>query len=139
MDSKKKARFIAEAMSDKKAMDIVTIDMRKIPSIADYFVIASGTSTTQVRAVADNIEKELKKSGGRVWHSEGQNEALWILLDCGDVVAHVFYEETRKFYDLERLWQDAPQEKHKEAKKKRRVVTHDKKKKRSSRAVSHKR
>ena len=138
IDSKKKARIVAGAASDKKALDIVTIDMRKIPSIADYFVIASGTSTTQTRAIADHIEKVMKDSGGRVWHSEGKREALWILLDCGDVVAHVFYEETRRFYDLERLWGDAPQERFKEPKK-RQAVKDAKKRKRPARAVSHKR
>lgn len=138
IDSRKKSRFIAQAASDKKALDIVTIDMRKVPSIADYFVIASGTSTTQVRAIADHIEKELRKAGGKVWHSEGQGEALWVLLDCGDVVAHIFYEETRRFYDLERLWSDVPQERFKEAKK-RAVKKDAKKRKRPSRAVSNKR
>ena len=114
IDSKKKALAIAKAASDKKALDIVTIDMRKIPSISDYFVIASGTSTTQVRAIADHIEKTLRKAGERVWHSEGASEALWVILDCGDVLAHIFYEDTRRFYDLERLWGDVPQERFKE-------------------------
>jgi len=89
--------------------------MRKIPSVCDYFVIASGTSTTQVRAISDNIARKLKDEGERIWHIEGQREALWVLLDYGDVVAHVFCDQTRRFYDLERLWGDAPQEKFKES------------------------
>jgi len=99
---------IAKAASDKKALDIVTLDMRRIPSVSDYFVIASGSSTTQVRAISDNIADVLKEKGERVWHIEGAGEALWVLLDCGDVVAHVFLEETRRFYGLEKLWSSVP-------------------------------
>ena len=117
--AKVKARAIAYAASDKKALDIVTIGMRKVSGVCDYFVIASGASTTQVRAIADHISKKLKESGERLWHIEGQREALWILLDYGDVVAHVFLEETRRFYDLERLWDDAPQERFEEPKVKK--------------------
>ena len=104
-----KALAIAGAASDKKALDIVTIDMRKVSSVCDYFVIASGASTTQVRAIADHISRILKDKGERLGHVEGEREASWILLDYNDVVAHVFLEETRRFYDLERLWADAPQ------------------------------
>ena len=97
--------------------------MRKIPSVCDYFVITSGTSTTQARAISDNIVEKLKDKGERLWHIEGEREALWILLDYGDVIAHIFVDEMRKFYELERLWGDVPQEKFRERKiKKRRVV-----------------
>ena len=99
---------IAKAASDKKALDIVTLDMRRIPSVSDYFVVASGSSTTQVRAISDNIADVLKKKGERVWHIEGAGEALWVLLDYGDVVAHIFLEETRRFYELEKLWGSVP-------------------------------
>lgn len=102
---------IAKAASDKKALDIVTLDMRRIPSVSDYFVVASGSSTTQVRAISDNIADVLKEKGERVWHIEGAREALWILLDCGDVIAHVFLEETRRFYELEKLWGGVPKKK----------------------------
>lgn len=84
--------------------------MRKLPSVCDYFVIASGTSTTQVRAISDNIAGKLRDKGEKIWHIEGEREALWVLLDYGDVVAHVFCDRTRRFYDLERLWGGAPQE-----------------------------
>jgi len=127
---------IAKAASDKKALDIVTIDMRKIPSIADYFVIAGGTSTTQVRAIADNIEKEMKEAKEKLRHSEGEREGLWILLDFGAVVAHVFYEETRRYYDLEQLWGNAPQAHFKEAPVKRTIKKHAKKKKRTPKSSS---
>ncbi len=85
--------------------------MRKFPSVSNYFVIASGSSTTQVRAISENIVDRLKAKGERVWHIEGAREALWVLLDCGDVVAHVFLEETRRFYKLEKLWGGAPRKK----------------------------
>ena len=110
-DSKVNAGIIAKAASAKKASDIVTIDMRKLPNVADYFVITSGTSTTQVRAIADNIIREMKeKHGERPWHVEGLREALWVLVDYGDVVVHIFQEETRRFYDLEKLWNQVEQE-----------------------------
>ena len=108
---------IAKAASDKKALDIVTMDMRRIPSVSDYFVIASGSSTTQVRAISDNIADVLREKGERVWHIEGAREALWVLLDCGDVVAHVFLEETRRFYELEKLWGSVPKKKFLEGRK----------------------
>lgn len=100
---------MARASSDKKALDIVTINMRKMSNVCDYFVIASGTSTTQVRAISDHIERKLKERDERPWHIEGEREGLWILLDYGDVVGHIFLDETRRFYNLERLWDDAPQ------------------------------
>ena len=99
---------IAKAASDKKALDVITLDMRRIPSVSDYFVVASGSSTTQVRAISDNIADVLKEKGQRVWHIEGAREALWVLLDYGDVVAHIFLEETRRFYELEKLWGSVP-------------------------------
>ena len=111
---------VANAASDKKALDIVIIDMRQgMSGACDYFVIASGTSTTQVRAIADNVLRKLKEKGEKVWHREGEREALWILLDYGDVVGHIFLDETRRFYDLERLWGDAPQTSFKETRLKK--------------------
>lgn len=105
--------------------------MRKMPSVSDFFLIASGTSTTQVKAIADNIIKVMREAKQRLWHIEGEREALWILLDYGDVVGHIFYDETRRFYRLERLWADAPQQHFKELKRKR-SVRHAKRKKRTS-------
>ena len=107
-------RDIAGAAADKKAHNIVILNMKKALGVCNYFVISSGSSTTQVRAIADNIVDSLKEKGVRLWHGEGQREASWILLDYGDVVAHVFLEETRRMYDLERLWKGAPLEKFRE-------------------------
>lgn len=109
IESKRKALVMANAASDKKGIDIVTIKMRKISGICDYFVIASGTSTTHVRAISDNIVKHLREKGANPRHMEGEREASWILIDFGDVVGHVFLEKTRKYYDLEKLWAKAPQ------------------------------
>lgn len=123
---------IANAAQDKKALDAVILDMRKIPSVSDYFVIVSGASTTQARAISDNIVEKLKIKGEKLWHIEGEREALWILLDYGDVVAHVFIDETRKFYELERLWGEVPQKKFTGLKKRPKAV-------KSSRAAKRKR
>lgn len=93
------------------------LDMRKMSGVCDYFIIASGASTTQVRAIADHIVMKLKEKGERLWHSEGEREASWVLLDYGDCVAHIFLDQTRRFYELERLWSDAPQTPFKEVKR----------------------
>ena len=100
---------MANAASDKKGIDIVTIKMRKISGICDYFVVISGTSTTHVRAISDNIVRQLREKGVNPRHVEGEREASWILVDFGDVVGHIFLEKTRKYYDLEELWAKAPQ------------------------------
>ncbi len=92
----------------KKAKDVVLMDLRKLSSICDYFIIASGDSTTQIASIADNIEKELLDHNCKLWHREGRAEALWILLDYGDIIVHTFYKDTRGFYNLEKLWYDAP-------------------------------
>ena len=98
--------------------------MKKMSSVCDYFVIASGTSTTHVRALSDNIIRELKLKGQSLRHIEGEREASWILLDFGDVVCHLFLEDTRAFYDLEGLWKPKPKKripKKARAKKKKRT------------------
>lgn len=111
LSSKKKIEIITEAALSKKAKDIVLIDLRKHPSVCDYFVITTGESTVQIDTIADNIEKSLLEKNCKIWSREGRREALWILLDYGDVVVHIFYKETRGFYHLEKLWYDAPQKK----------------------------
>ena len=117
-----KLELVARSALAKKAGDVVLLDLRKLSSICDYFIIASGDSITQVGAIADNIEKELAGHNCRPWHVEGRREALWILLDYGEAVVHIFHKDTRGFYNLEKLWHDAPQKKLKEAalRKKRR-------------------
>jgi len=82
--------------------------MRKACNFTDYFVIASAASDRKVKAVSDGIEEALSKKGFSVRRKEGYKEAAWVLVDSGDVIAHIFYEETREFYCLERLWADAP-------------------------------
>lgn len=101
------ARIAANAALDKKAENVVILDVRGLTSYADYFVVASGASDRQVSAIADNIEEQMKKAGHRTIGVEGYTRGHWVLLDFGDVVAHVFYEEARAFYDIEGLWADA--------------------------------
>ncbi len=98
---------VCKAASDKKARDIVTMDMRGLMSSTDYFVVCSANTATQVRAIADNIEEKLEEEGTPFNHKEGYREGEWVLLDYGDVVAHVFQQESREYYALERLWGDA--------------------------------
>jgi len=105
----KLAELIAEAASDKKARDIIIVDLVGISPVTDNFVICSANSTTQVKAIADHIEEKLAEQGIHLLHREGYREARWVLLDYGNCVAHVFVEEDRQFYNLERLWGDAKQ------------------------------
>ncbi len=104
-----KARLGARAALAKKAEALLVLDLQAISMIADYFVICSGNSTTQLRTIADAIEASLEGEGVRVFHREGVPESGWLLLDYADVVIHVFLPETRDFYSLERLWGDAPE------------------------------
>ena len=110
IDSKEKARIIADSASDKKADDIIIMDLRGLSGITDFFIVCSGSSNRRVKAIADGIIDKLRDINIKVWHVEGYEESTWALLDYGDVVVHVFEEETRRFYDLERLWGDAPVE-----------------------------
>lgn len=94
--------------ADKKAFDIVALDLRSITSFTEFFIIASGTNQRQVQAIADDINEKLKAElGSRPVRIEGYNTAEWVLLDYGDFVVHVFNGESREFYDLARLWLDA--------------------------------
>jgi ribosome-associated protein len=101
------ARAAAHAAADLKATDLVVLDLREVTDVTDFFVIASGTSDTHVRAVAEHITEELRKSGIRVHHAEGLQQGRWALLDFVDCVVHVFHPTLRQFYQLERLWGDA--------------------------------
>ena len=96
-----------QAVLGKKAESLVVLDVRGLTSIADAFIICSGRSNRQVSAVADHIERFLKKKGIRPLSVEGRQEGHWVLMDYGHVLIHVFYQETRAFYDLEGLWADA--------------------------------
>ena len=95
------------AASDKKALELVVLDLREVASFTDYFLITSGTNVRQVQAIADEVVERLKKQGTPAARVEGYNTAEWILLDYGDFIVHVFEDKARRFYDLERLWRDA--------------------------------
>jgi ribosome-associated protein len=97
----------ATAAADKKAADLVILDLREIASFTEYFLIGSGTNQRQVQAIADAVDERLRKDKKRPLHIEGYNAAEWILLDYGDFIVHVFSAPSRRFYDLERLWRDA--------------------------------
>lgn len=104
--AKEIVRGLVCSLDKHKAQNIRVIEVTDITSLADYFVIAAGTSSTQVRALADYAEGELREAGITPLRTEGQHTSGWMLLDYGSVVVHVFHSETREFYDLERLWKD---------------------------------
>ena len=107
-DSRKRALLCVNASLEKKAKDLVILNVKEISGFADYFIICSGTSDRQVRAVASAIQENLKKVGILPLGVEGEAAGRWILLDYDDVILHVFFESVRTFYDLERLWSEAP-------------------------------
>jgi ribosome-associated protein len=102
-----KVKVAVTAAEDKKAIDLVVLKLVELTAFADYFVICSGNSARQVQAIADEIEDQLKQQKARPLNIEGYNNAEWILMDYGSVIVHVFSENSRRFYDLERLWRDA--------------------------------
>ena len=106
MESKQLAQEICKYLSSKKAQDIVSIFVADKTIIADYFVIASGRSTTQVKALCDNLEEHVESLGGEVRRGEGVQEGRWAVIDFGDVIVHIFNDEQRLFYHLERIWGD---------------------------------
>jgi len=108
LDSKEVAYKAAEFIFNKKGFDVVIIDLRGLTPIADFFVICSADSDTQVKAIAEEVDVNLKEMDIRTWHKEGFKNLNWVLLDYVDVVVHVFKKETREYYNLERLWGDAP-------------------------------
>lgn len=98
----------AAAALDKKAKDTIALDLRKLTVIADFFVICSGDSIPQVKAITDNIEAKLRERGIKPLGIEGREHAHWVLMDFGDVIVHIFEDETRRYYELEKFWLDAP-------------------------------
>lgn len=108
MTSQAVAKQAAQLALGKKAFDVLALDLREVSPIADFFVIASGHTDTHVRAISDGIEQGLKGKKVRPWHVEGYANGRWVLLDFVEVVVHVFDEEIRKYYALERIWGDAP-------------------------------
>ena len=107
MDCLEKAQLIADAALDRKAEDVLALDVRGIASFADTFVFATGGSDRQVRAIADSITECMRSAGDPVLGVEGYKDGSWLLIDANDVIVHVFQRETRERYGLERLWSDA--------------------------------
>jgi ribosome-associated protein len=112
------ALLAAEVCSDKKAKDIVVLDVRKITTISDYFIICSTSNERQARAIADDLRVRMKELGKRELGVEGVADGRWVLQDFADIVVHVFHESQREFYDIEGLWADAKQVRWKKSSKK---------------------
>jgi ribosome-associated protein len=103
---KEALRLALTAFEDKKAFDIVLLDISKVASFASYFLMCSGDSSRQIQAIADEVEIKLKENGIRPNHVEGYRHAEWVLMDYVDIVVHIFSKSARAYYDLERLWRD---------------------------------
>lgn len=106
MDHNKIADKAYEILADKKARNVEIIDISEVSILADFFIICSGTSTTHIKSLADELEFRMDEAGYNMIHKEGYESARWILLDFGELVVHIFHEEDRDFYNLERLWSD---------------------------------
>jgi ribosome-associated protein len=110
----RQSKSILNGLFDKKAENIVSIDLRKIPeAVADFFVVCEATTATQIKALADSVEKSVKEATGEFpYRQEGFQHAKWVLIDYVDVVIHIMHPDMRKFYQLEEMWSDAPQMEH---------------------------
>ena len=107
LDPGQLARAAADIAYDKKASDVLLLDIRDLTTIADYFVICNGSNVRQITAIAEALEDELKKQGARMWNREGVADTGWLILDYGDVIIHIFGPKEREYYRLERLWSEA--------------------------------
>ena len=107
-DTVQRVREAVAAADDRKALELKVLHLQQVSDFTDYFLICSGTSERQVQAIADAVQERLRANRVRPLHVEGYNRGQWVLLDYGDLVVHVFQEEQRRFYALERLWGDAP-------------------------------
>jgi ribosome-associated protein len=107
-DSKEKSIFCAQAALEKKAFNVIILELKKVSSLTDYFLICSGRSDRQVQTIAQFIEERMREKGVRPLGEEGMQQGRWILMDYGDVVIHIFYDQVRFYYDLEGLWIEAP-------------------------------
>jgi ribosome-associated protein len=108
LDTESRVREAVSAADDRKAIDLKVLHLEKVTDFTDYFMICSGNSERQVQAIADAVQERMREERVRPLHVEGYNRAQWVLLDYGDFVVHIFQEEPRRFYSLERLWGDAP-------------------------------
>lgn len=108
LSAKEAAVIAAKALDSKKAQNLMMLDVKAVTTLTEYMLIATGTSDTHLRALCDEVEKKMEEAGERVWHREGYRGDTWIVMDFCGVMVHVFTQEQRKFYDLERLWGDAP-------------------------------
>ena len=104
--SQNNAQRISELMMEKKAVDIIIIDVRKITTLTDFFVVCTSESEPQTRAITDHINQKMKEEGVKSWHIEGYEHLDWVLVDFVNIVAHIFSKESRKYYEFERLWAD---------------------------------
>lgn len=100
-------KIVVTAAEDKKAINIVALNLKEVSLVADYFVICSGNSDTQVQAITTEVRKQAENRGVRIRGLEGLDSSRWVLLDLGDVIVHIFHRDEREYYNLERLWSDA--------------------------------
>ena len=108
-DSKKITKIAYKALEEKKGEEIKILEIKEISILADYFIIASGSNTSQIQAMIDNVEEKLHETGCDIRRLEGNRNSSWVLMDYGDLVVHIFNREDRLFYDLERMWSDGKQ------------------------------
>ena len=108
MDIRKKQRVVVDALEDIKGRDIQVFDTARMPSMFERVVIATGDSTRQVKALADNVQEKIKENGARVYGVEGESSGEWVLVDLGDVVVHIMHPTIREFYNLEEVWGGKP-------------------------------
>lgn len=108
LSAKEAAIVAAKALDNKKARNLMLLEVRPVTALTEYMLLATGTSDTHLRALCDEVEKKMEEAGETVLHREGFRGDSWIVLDFAGVIVHLFTQETRKFYDLERLWGDAP-------------------------------
>ncbi|MDX1644443.1 MAG: ribosome silencing factor [Thermoanaerobaculia bacterium] len=103
-----RVRSAVAAIQDRKARDLLVLELAEISDFTDFFLLSTGSSERQVRAIADAVDERLREDGVRALHIEGYEHGQWVLMDYGDFLVHIFYEPTREYYQLERLWADAP-------------------------------
>jgi len=119
MKALEKARLCLDIIQERKAIDPVLMEVGRVTSFTDYFLVASGASSRQVQAISQHMARRLREEGVKPLGIEGEQEGHWVLMDYGDVVIHIFYQPVREFYDLEGLWTEAPRVRHDEKKSKK--------------------